>query len=82
MKRQALGWAERGSKLPPNSVTAQAVISKLSGTNLKTGGTVDSSIWFERRNSCRIWEEALLLTIWGRTLTFMAPEHNSSSYDD
>ncbi len=82
MKRQGLGWVEYGNKLPPNSVTAQAVISKLSGTNLRTGGTVDSSIWFERRNSCRIWEEALLLTNCGRTLTFMAPEHNSSRYDD
>lgn len=82
MKRQALGWVERGSQLPPNSVTAQAIISKLSGTNLKTGGTVDSSVWFDRRNSCRIWEEVMLLTNWGRTLTFMAPEHNSSRYDD
>jgi len=82
MKRQALGWVEPDSKLPQNSVTAKAIISKLSGTHLKTGGTVDSSIWFERRNSCRIWEEALLLTNWGRTLTFMAPEHNSSRYDD
>jgi hypothetical protein len=81
MKRQALGWTDWGSKLPPNSVTAQAIISKLSGTQLMTGGTVDSSVWFNRRNSCRIWEEVLLLTSWGRTLTFMTPEHNSSRYD-
>jgi len=81
MKRQALGWTNWGSKLPPNSVTAQASISKLSGTQLTSGGTVESRIWFDRQNSCRIWEEVLLLTSWGRTLTFMTPEH-SNRYDD
>jgi hypothetical protein len=81
MKRQGLGWTDWGSKLPANSVTAKAIIAKLSGTQLTTGGTVDSSVWFDRPHSCRIWEEALLLTNWGRTLTFMAPEHDSSRYD-
>jgi hypothetical protein len=81
MKDQALGWTDWGSKLPPNSVTAKAIISKLSGTQLTSGGTVDSSVWFNRRSSCRIWEEVLLLTGWGRTLTFMTPEHRSNRYD-
>lgn len=81
MQRQGLGWIDRGAKLPPNSVTAKAIISKLSGTQLTTGGTVDSSIWFSRQHSCRMFEEALLLTNWGRTLTFISLEH-STRYDD
>lgn len=81
MQDQSLGWTDWGSKLPLNSVTAKAIISKLSGTQLTTGGTIDSSVWFNRRNSCRMFEEALLLTNWGRTLTFITLEH-SRRYDD
>ncbi len=81
MRRQALGWIPKGSKIPATSITGKAIISKLSGTQLTSEGSVDSSIWFERRNSCAMWEETMLLTSFGRTLTFLAPEHQSNSYD-
>jgi hypothetical protein len=81
MRKQALGWTNSGSKLPPNSLTAKAIISKLSGTQLTSSGSVDSSVWFNRQNSCQMFEETLLLTNWGRTLTFITLEH-SRQYDD
>jgi hypothetical protein len=81
MQRQGLGWTNWGEKLPPNSVTAKAVISKLTGTQLTTGGTLDSSVWFSRQQCCRMFEEVLLLTNWGRTLTFISLEHSRSSDD-
>jgi hypothetical protein len=81
MRGQALGWTEWGSKLPTTSVTSKAIISRLSHNNLATEGPVDSSVWFSRRNSCRLWEEALLLTSSGRTLTYITPESKPSRYD-
>jgi len=82
MRRQSLGWFDRGGKVPSSSITAKASISEVSGTQITSEGTVDSSVWFSRKNSCAIWEEVLLLTNSGRTLTFMTPEHRSNQYDD
>jgi hypothetical protein len=81
MRRLGLGWVDRGSKIPGGSVTGKAIISKLCGTQLTCEGSVDSSVWYSRRNSCGIWEEVLLLSASGRTLTFIAPER-SHSFDD
>jgi hypothetical protein len=82
MRDQALGWTDWGSRIPSASVTARAVISKLSGANLMTEGPIDSSVWFSRRNSCRLWEEVLLLSSSGRTLTYITPENKPDRFDD
>lgn len=81
MKDQALGWTDWGGKLPAGSVTAKARLSKLSGTNLTTEGPVDSSVWFSRRCSCKLWEETLLLSGDGRTLTYITPEEKPDRND-
>ena len=78
MRDQGLGWSSWGSKLPTGSVTAKA---RLSGTHLTAGGSIDSSVWFQRRNTCRLWEEVYLLSHGGRTLTFITPEDRSNRYD-
>lgn len=81
MRDQALGWVDWGSRLPETSITARARMSKLSGANLTTEGPVDSSVWFNRRNSCRLWEETLLLSSDGRTLTYITPEEKPDRND-
>ena len=81
MRDQSLGWTAWGSNLPVGSVTAKARLSKLSGSQLTTGGSIDSSAWFQRRNTCRLWEEVYLLSHGGRTLTFITPEDRSNRYD-
>lgn len=81
MRNQALGWTEWGGKVPAGSVTAKARLSKLSGAQLTSEGSVDSSVWFSRRNPCRLWEEAYLLSHGGRTLTYLSLENKPSRYD-
>ncbi|HRK30173.1 MAG TPA: ImmA/IrrE family metallo-endopeptidase [Tepidisphaeraceae bacterium] len=84
LRTRGMGWIERGGKVPTQSVTARSLTAgKLSAENPKAGGSVDSSVWFNSRSSCDLWEDVVLLSNFGRVITFLTPESNDDDrYDD
>jgi len=81
MARLGLGWLPKGGRVPIQSVTAGMAALKQSLEYLAhpLEGPVDSEVWFDSRQSYRLWEEAIML---GRTelvLTLLSAEKTSDS---
>jgi hypothetical protein len=75
--RGGFGKLTRGQAVPPQSVTAKAVISSLSSSAPFIDGAVNSSVWLDGKRQAAMWEEVVLLTTFGRTITLLAPQdHN------
>lgn len=69
LRRLGLGWIDKGSRVPPTSVT----VRKLKPTSFeRVEGGIDSDIWFEDKRPYALWEEAINLGYTGLTLTFLA----------
>jgi len=72
MRCQGLGWIDRGGPVPATSVTGKLAAALAKDTSPKTGGPVDSDVWFDSRRARPLWEEVKVLGGTGLALTLLA----------
>ncbi len=82
LARGGFGRPGRGQAAPAQSVTAKALAgSKLTPEKPLVDGPVHSSVWLDGRRGASMWEEVLLLSADGRTLTLLTPQERETDYD-
>jgi hypothetical protein len=71
LKRQGLGWIERGSAVPSTSVTGKFHAATAAGNPGRAEGSVTADVWFDGRQPRRLWEEVKPLGRTGLTFTYL-----------
>lgn len=81
MRRLGLGRVVRGGRVPPASVTGRLAAAVAERKPPRTGGQVDSEIWFDSARSRPLWEETKTLGRTGLTLTLLSVEGGDEDDD-
>lgn len=82
MRRQGLGWIDQGSRVPATSVTGKRAAALAKDAAPKTGGPVDSDVWFDSRRARPLWEEVKALGRTGLALTLLALNEDEGEEED